>query len=1287
MHLTVITALLFSIFVIIENRLYLLNTQDGPAVEYYDCILVRAMTYCRRPDYPIDLSRTHQSLSCEMKAGIAHQFKNLRSHNVTVSTILHQWKSSIEQVERYSRYQSTPDLESDEFVCECQRERSFGKYCEYELPVGDTFQQTLDWQVEMRQHDEFNVLIHGNITCYEGVSCDSGRLCLDWREICDGVQNCMNGRDEEQCDLLELNTCGKDEYRCTNGMCIPDEYFLDGDLDCLDWSDEMNVKSSEDCASEGVSEQCDDHMCLSKQWPCGDGQCIVDRFAFQRSTEEKTCINRRDQSFLCETHASIVMWTMSNGRCNRNETYKALTKIILTEEERCEYLLKCALSQGGAVGCPCTARKEECANALAINCSLETIQYPRGAFPNAYTQLFFNRNRSLRHFFPDFVLINGSLKWQGTPLNVAISMAFNNYSNAARAIETTFCAQRNSTKISNQNLFNQCFNLNESTSMCDEWNLCMSIHRIRDGNTDCFNKQDETNRTQNEVEKSCASVRYHRFRCSSEEPTCLSVFALGNGETDCQNRYDEVWRGGVNRKLSQISCNQRWKDECAPLRQYIEQSWSSHQFQDISPTVHIPFRSYCDTFANFDSVEDENLLQCRKWWVCAMGQWQCGTGQCIDQKWFSDGEWDCVDGSDENILFTNTTIWMYKQVSIDPSTNSSLISLDLCAENSSFLCLSPHPAHRHFRCLNFSQLSDHTVDCLGAIDERNTLRDCSNPSSSALLGHNYLCPSTNTCVSYYQHCKLGHRCSNAQDDQQWCHRDNAASDCFAANDFRCFDGRCVSGGRCNHKFDCPYGEDEYMCDYSSHRKKRIVPYRKDKEDQDKSTQRHTQLPFFPNHTNTTMSTSNEITVTPFTIGVLPNASSLTLLSSYACNRGVGILSNNQSIVCFCPPQYYGSFCQYHADRLLILLHLNLSQSIYTLQSDITIVIKLLVLFLFDEQVVMAHEFHVRPATESSTYTKKLVHFLYSRSSVFRQHRMQRYMNRSNIITSQPYAIRIEAYERKNTDAPSVIAAWQYPVFFDYLPVYRFSKVLHLIKPNTHFNSCSSNPCPPNTLCQPLINDKSRYICLCKSNFTGRNCTIADEQCVTGYCAPQSLCKPDYRRLLEGNATPYCICAFNRIGERCDVVHDYCHIIPCFNNGSCFPTSSPNKVECICTKNYRGFRCQFPKPSIRLSLIDHIHYQGAVLQYFDLDFVSLDLTLVWQKAHIRLPSSIEYLYNGVTVPEIVLAKIYLSHDEWPPDLYLLSISVNVTTVEGTTQISDSNRCAHVNVISNGKSFPV
>ncbi len=47
-----------------------------------------------------------------------------------------------------------------------------------------------------------------------------------------------------------------------NGMCISDEYFLDGEYDCLDLTDEKQQFNDIKCTFESASFQCDDRMCF-----------------------------------------------------------------------------------------------------------------------------------------------------------------------------------------------------------------------------------------------------------------------------------------------------------------------------------------------------------------------------------------------------------------------------------------------------------------------------------------------------------------------------------------------------------------------------------------------------------------------------------------------------------------------------------------------------------------------------------------------------------------------------------------------------------------------------------------------------------------------------------------------------------------------------------------------------------------------------------------------------------------------------------------------------------------
>ena len=83
----------------------------------------------------------------------------------------------------------------------------------------------------------------------------------------------MNGVDEDHCELLEFNECEDDEYRCANGMCIPEQYWLDGIYDCMDWTDEMKVMGlmPKYCFHSPLV-ACDERLCLFLQWSCGNGE-------------------------------------------------------------------------------------------------------------------------------------------------------------------------------------------------------------------------------------------------------------------------------------------------------------------------------------------------------------------------------------------------------------------------------------------------------------------------------------------------------------------------------------------------------------------------------------------------------------------------------------------------------------------------------------------------------------------------------------------------------------------------------------------------------------------------------------------------------------------------------------------------------------------------------------------------------------------------------------------------------------------------------------------------------
>ena len=213
-------------------RVLLYDTENSGRMEEFDCIYHRngssTVKYCIRSDDAILVDRRLRT-DC-LNGGAKRLLSDLLTQNITPNDVL-RWSSSVEAADIYAAvfYNSSLNNTIDKFVCACTREGTFGKYCEYELyHYSISFEQALKAQFSQKQTDEWGNQEWGDILCYNTLSCNYGMRCLDWRHVCDGEQQCMDGKDEENCDKLEFNECEEDEYRCVNGMCIAEQYWIDG---------------------------------------------------------------------------------------------------------------------------------------------------------------------------------------------------------------------------------------------------------------------------------------------------------------------------------------------------------------------------------------------------------------------------------------------------------------------------------------------------------------------------------------------------------------------------------------------------------------------------------------------------------------------------------------------------------------------------------------------------------------------------------------------------------------------------------------------------------------------------------------------------------------------------------------------------------------------------------------------------------------------------------------------------------------------------------------------------
>ncbi|UJR20169.1 hypothetical protein I4U23_023301 [Adineta vaga] len=964
----------------------------------------------------------------------------------------------------------------------------------------------------------------GKIVCYTTLKCNYGLLCLDWRNICDGAQNCIDGIDEENCDKLEFNECEDDEYRCVNGMCIPQEYWIDGQRDCMDWSDEMDAGLGDFCPFHPLTIDCDDHKCISSLWSCGDGQCIntFARHVYQKfSSKEPGCYTMREYSYICETAADMALWTKPDGLCVW-EGYRDRSIDFSSNTNICMYLIRCALSKGAEARCPCNG--SNCITLMHEVCLPNKMYlYPRNGIIRPWLAHGYDWNQRWSNPSPNFVLFVGTIRCRGFRVNKTFAdmhQFIYTYELIDRfLIESSICAavpiEHRDTKSPNQ--FSATCWHDSSTfnsrpyafqDICSVLGGCFSQYRIGDGVIDCVNNSDEVYDLLSATNY-CQKIQKHRFQCSSEQRTCFPVMMFANQypnqHRSCANNYDKFLKGN-GRVLYKINCMANDdNNECHLLRTYIGNS-SIHNLtyldhQDESNDNHqstvIPFPYYCDTFWDEQQTHiDEHPMACQTW-ICHDNQFRCRTGQCIEASWVCDGEWDCSDASDE---FGLSEYWSDNSERNKKCQEryATLPFPDLCNFTYEYPCYrssvsNPKDIYTYRPCINLTQLGDGIEDCYGGIDEKNTFKDC----TENMLGYTLRC--ADQCTTYSFACANSHKCTNSL---LCSHRSKNASWCFETEDVVCLDGTCRENARCNGKRQCPDGEDEHWC--SPHDSLG-----------DNCTEFHSECSIYcssdsicrPNQRGLIAGSDYPLCICPF--GRLGSRCHIRNEACYTNPCGLDStchLTNDPSgedpFVCICAKQFYGDRCQF--EKIAIRIEINMT--------SISIV----------SSVIQFYDF---------TLPTMILHLVYQQV-LYGLPQTVRYNHGENIVP--PIAI-LKTYDKITS------------------PTY---SILYLRQNASNINITSTPEKCPHV--SNLFSQEER----------SRIPTVFEYH---------HICRNDTARICFYDSNYLCLCQPEHKGVHCfvhDPFIDHCDL--CLSGGKCIKgdVKNSNDFICLCPSCHEGYRCEF-----------------------------------------------------------------------------------------------------------------
>ncbi|CAF1493972.1 unnamed protein product [Adineta steineri] len=351
--------------------------------------------------------------------------------------------------------------------------------------------------------------------------------------------------------------------------------------------------------------------------------------------------------------------------------------------------------------------------------------------------------------------------------------------------------------------------------------------------------------------------------------------------------------------------------------------------------------------------------------------------------------------------------------------------------------------------------------------------------------------------------------------------------------------------------------------------------------------------------------------------------------------------DNYDGLCFCPPSYYGSRCQYQNQRVSLTLVLA------TVKKPIIYAI-VVTLMEDDNDQQEIHSYH-QFTYESDKYCGKPVniYLLYS--------------NRGK-NNAKNYSIRIDAFDKSSL---TYLLSWHLKIPFIFLPVNRLSAFLTIPTSRPlNFNHCNLQ-CHKGT-CMKYHNEE-RFFCRCNPGWSGAQCHIPID---CSMCASHSVCIGSIQN------RSVCVCPQNKFGSYCRLKL-MCPVGFCKNNGRCVVIDETMRDEsyiCLCPEQFFGSKCEYIHSRIE------IYFKNIEIPSYLLVHIYNMITFDEPKPTFSILKKMLMFQNHVIFHtkhkfQMVLAQIDNSY-------YLAALQKDESS-NVTTSISSARQCVSVDEVLNTK----